>query len=87
MRQVGEAELVWNLKYTLSRVSASFRNDLKSPQVEVRKRAEQLIAAQIADQLRRYEILSDTPLPEGSDLFSRAAFGSSDQPMIGRADE
>jgi len=34
-------------------------------------------------QLKRFEILSDAPLPEGSDLFSRAAHGSSDQPMLG----
>jgi hypothetical protein len=36
----------------------------------------------IAEQLHRYEILSDTVVPEGSDLFSRAAFGRSDQTML-----
>lgn len=83
MRQVGESELVWNIKLALRYLSASYRNDFKSPQAEVRARAEQSIAKKIADHLGRYEILSDAPLPEGSDLFSRAAFGSSDQPIIG----
>jgi hypothetical protein len=83
MRQVGEAELIWNLKLALRHVSASIRNNLASRETDVRKRAEQAVAAKMAEQLRRYEILSDAPLPDGSDLFSRAAFGSSDQPMIG----
>ena len=87
MRQVGEAELVWNLRLALRQVSATQRNGLKSAESEVRKRAEHSIATKIAEQLKRYEILSEGPLPEGSDLFSKAAFGTSDQPMIGRADE
>lgn len=87
MRQVGEAELVWNLKLALRQISATQRNGLKSAESEVRKRAEHIIAAKLAEQLKRYEILSEAPLPEGSELFSRAAFGSSDQPMIGSADE
>jgi hypothetical protein len=84
MRQVGEAELIWNLKFALSRLSATSRNGLKSSEQDVRKRAEHSVAAKIAEQMRRYEILSDAPLPEGSDLFSRAAFGTSDQPIIGK---
>lgn len=42
-----------------------------------------VIAMRIAAQLRRYEILSDTEVPEDSDLFSRAAFERSDQTMLG----
>lgn len=83
MRQVNEAELVWNLRLALRGLSTSNRNDFKSPQSEVRRRAEEMIAVKLAAQLRRYEILSEAPLPEGSDLFSRAAYGSSYQPMLG----
>ena len=83
MRQVNEAELVWNLKLSLRGLSASYRNDFKSAEKEVQRRAEHGIAMQIAAQLRRYEILSDTEVPEGSDLFSRAAFGRSDQTTLG----
>jgi hypothetical protein len=83
MRQVNEAELVWNLKFALGRVSASYRNDFKSPEKGVRDRAVHGMAMRIAEQLRRYEILSDTEVPEGTDLFSRGAFGRSDQAMLG----
>lgn len=86
MRQVSEAELVWNLKFALRGVSASYRNDFKSAEKAVRERAEHGIAARIVAQLRRYEILSDTEVPAGSDLFSRAAFGRSDQAMLGDGD-
>ena len=83
MRQVNEAELVWNLKLALRGVSAGYRNDFKSVEKAVRDRAEHGIAGRIVAQLRRYEILSDTEVPAGSDLFSRAAFGRSDQTMLG----
>ena len=87
MRQVGEAELVWNLRLALRQISVTQRNGLKSPESEVRKRAEHSSATKIAEQPKRYEILSEGSLPERSDVFSRAAFGTSDQPMIGRAEE
>jgi hypothetical protein len=87
VRQVGEAELVWNLKLALRGLSATQRNELLTREIGVRKRAEHSVAAKLAEQLKRYEILSEAPLPEGSELFSRAAFGTSDQPMIGSADE
>ena len=83
VRQVNEAELVWNVKLALRGLSASYRNDFKSAEKAVQDRAEQSIAMRIAAQLRRYEILSDTEVPEGSDLFLRAAFGRSDQTMLG----
>lgn len=86
MRQVNEAELVWNVKFALRAVSAGYRNDFKSAEQAVRDRAEHGIAARIVAQLRRYEILSDTEVPEGSDLFSRAAFGRSDQTMLGNGE-
>jgi len=86
VRQVNEAELVWNLKLALRSISASYRNDFKSPEKAVRDRAEHGIALRIAAQLRRYELLSDTAVPEGSDLFSRAAFGGSGQAMFGDGD-
>ena len=87
MRQVGEAELVWNIRMALRGLSAGYRNDFKSGQPELQKRAEQSMAMKVAEQLRRYEILSDAPLPESSDLFSRAAFGRSNQPMLGTEDD
>ena len=83
MRQVNEAELIWNVKFALRAVSAGYRNDFKSAEKAVRDRAEHGIAARIVAQLRRYEILSDTEVPAGSDLFSRAAFGRSGQTMLG----
>ena len=83
MRQVNEAELMWSVKYALRRIGAAQRNRFKSSEQAVQASAEYAIATRIVEQLRRFEILSDAPLPEGSDLFSRAAHGSSDQPMLG----
>jgi len=85
MRQVGHAELLWKIRYELGRLGAAMRNDLKADQREVRRRAESMVADKIVHSLRGYEILSDTPLPEGSDLFSRAAYGESNQPMMGKS--
>jgi 4'-phosphopantetheinyl transferase EntD len=87
MRQVDDAELVWSLRYHLSRLSASLRAQLASREVEKRRQAELMLATQIArTALGRYEILSDAPLPAGqkTDLFSRAAYGEggTGAPMI-----
>lgn len=69
MRQIGESELVWRVRYELSRLRPSMRDDLKSPQTEIRKCAESMVADKIVQRLRGLEILSSAPLPEGSDLF------------------
>lgn len=77
MKQVNEAELVWRVRYQLTRVSASLRRDLASRQADTRRRAENLLAEQLVrTALGKYEILSSTPLPSGTDLFSAAAFGT-----------
>ena len=79
MRQVDEAELVWVIRYRLSRLGAMIRKGLVSPIAEERRRYEQLAAQAIVKEgLRRYEVLSDAPMPPGSDLFSRAAYGGGD---------
>lgn len=76
MRQVGEAELVWVLKYRLRRLAAGLRRDFASRDPATRAVAAQLLAEHLVrDGLGRYEILSDAPLPDGSDLFTAAAFG------------
>jgi hypothetical protein len=85
MRQVDEAELVWSIRYRLGRLSATLRKGLNDPRAEQRHRYEQMVAEVIVKEgLRRYEVLTDTPLPPGSDLFSRAAYGGGDgqSPMI-----
>lgn len=83
MRQVNEAELMWNIKLALRRARVSTRKDFASSVADTQHRGEHNLAQKVAEQFRRYEILSDAPLPEGSDLFSRAAYGSSDQTMLG----
>jgi hypothetical protein len=63
----------YGLSATNSATSArQMRNDLKADQRAVRRQAERMVADKIEHSLRGSEILSDIPLPEGSDLFSRA---------------
>ena len=83
MRQASEAELIWMIRYTISRTSAGVRRDFASANEQSRKFAEHSLTMALMKRLERYEVLSDAPLPEGSDLFSRAAYGSSDQPILG----
>ena len=76
MRQVDEAELVWNIKYQLRGISASLRAQLGSREADKRAQAEQLVAERLVrGALARYEVLSDAPLAPGTDLFTAAAFG------------
>jgi urease alpha subunit len=77
--------LVWRVRYELSRLRPAMRNDLKSAQTKVRKRAESIVADKIVHSLRGLEILSSAPLTEGRELFSRAAYSASAQPMMGHA--
>ena len=87
MRQVSEAELVWNVKYHLRRLSATIRKRLNDP--AERRRTEQFIAEYLVKEaLGRFEVLADTPLPEGSDLYSQAAYdrGSGRAAMIEGSD-
>lgn len=75
MRQVDEAELVWAMRMALRRISPSRIAALTSREAAKRAQAEQLLAIELVrDGLRRFEVLSDSPLPEGSDLFSAAAY-------------
>lgn len=76
MRQVGDAELIWIIRYALGRAGRQLRIDLASRQSDVRRRAEQMLATDIAQALDRLEILSSAPLPENTDLFSAAAYGA-----------
>jgi hypothetical protein len=76
MRQVNEAELVWRLRFHLRRLSSSLRNGLAAKSSDTRDRAEQMISQQLVrGALGRYEILSDAPVPQDSDLFTTAAYG------------
>lgn len=81
MRQVNEAEMVWNVKYALRRMSTTRKKDLASNQRSKRDVAEQMVSQDIVAALGRYEILSDGPLPDGVDLFSRAAYGDPTLPV------
>ena len=79
MRQVGEAELVWNVSYRLGRLRHAVRKGLASNVAEERAQAEREIAVQIVrDGLGKYEILTSAPLAGGTDLFTKAAFGLGD---------
>lgn len=79
MRQVSEAELVWAIKFRLSRLAPAIRNGFASKTAEGRQFATQFIAEMlVADALGKFEVLSDSPLPEGSDLFTKAAYGLGD---------
>lgn len=84
MRQVDEAELIWVVMLALPRMPAAIRKDLSSGIHDRRRSAEQIAAGYIAQALRQYEVLSDAPLPPGTDLFSRAAYGGGETgaPMI-----
>jgi len=75
MRQVSEAELLFNLKLAMARVGDGTRTRLKSNERQTRKLAEEVLAETAMHALRRYEILSSAPLPGGTDLFSAAAYG------------
>lgn len=88
MRQVDEAELVVVMRFQISRLPASLRNQLASRHADARRQAEQMLAVRLVRAaLGRYEILSDAPLPEGTDLFSRAAYreGGTGVPVIDEA--
>lgn len=77
MRQVDETELIWRIRYQLTRLTASLRRDLASREADTRRRAEQQLAQQLVrSALGYYEVLSSAPLPAGTDLFSAAAFGT-----------
>lgn len=89
MRQVDEAELIVRLMFQLGRMSASMRNDLSSRTPDVRKSAERRLAQHLVQKgLARLEILSDTPDPAGTDLYSRAAYaqGGTGAPAIEAVD-
>lgn len=79
MRQVNEAELIWRVKYQLSRLGAGLRKNLASSNPDVRRPAEQLVAEQVVrGALGRLEILSAAPLAEGTNIFERAGYGEGD---------
>lgn len=85
MRQVDEAELIWVLRMALRRLPASTRTALASREASKRTHAEQMLAIQLVrDGLRRFEVLSNAPLTEGTDLFTAAAYsqGGAGAPKI-----
>lgn len=85
MRQVDEPELVWRIRYQLTRLSASLRNGMASRDTQTRRTAEQLAAERIVGgALGSYEVLSQAPLPPNTDLFSAAAYrtGAGQAPAI-----
>ena len=76
MRQVDEAELIVGIRFQLSRVSASLRQQLASRDRQKQRQAEQMLAERIIrTALHQYEILSSAPLPPNTDLFTAAAYG------------
>ena len=81
MRQVNEAEMVWNVKYALRRMTLTRKKDLSSNERTKRDIAEQMVSQEIVAALGRYEVLSDAPVPEHHDLFSRAAYGDPSLPF------
>lgn len=81
MRQVGESELVWKVRYALSRVGAQTRKEYAGSSAS-RSQGEHCVAMAVVDALRYCEIMIDAPIPEGADLFSHAAYNLPAQPMI-----
>lgn len=76
MRQVNEAELIVSIRFQLSRLPASLRQQLASRERDKQRQAEQMLAERIIrSALDRYEILSSAPLPSNTDLFSASAYG------------
>lgn len=76
MRQVNHAELLWNIRFAMRKIKTDTRKRLLSPETVTRKMAEEIVAGEIVQMLGRYEVLSDAPLPEGSDMFSAATYGA-----------
>lgn len=61
--------------------STTRKKDLASNERGKRDVAEQIVSQEIVAALTRYEILSDAPLPEDVDLFSRAAYSDRTLPV------
>ncbi len=80
MRQVTDAEIVWNLKHQLKRLGPAIRNQLASRHAKDRDMAIQVIAEQLAKgALGRFEILaSGDPHTLADSIYDKAAFGTGD---------
>lgn len=73
MRQVNRDEFAWAIASALRKVPASLRKHFMSGTFEQQQKARAIIAIGIADELKRFEILTDTPLPlvQGEEAYSR----------------
>ncbi|MCH4894021.1 hypothetical protein GO308_12935 [Sphingomonas sp. SFZ2018-12] len=63
MRQVRLDELEFNLFLAMQSLGQAIKNDLAGRHREKRRRAERIAAAVIAEKLKRFEIMTDTPEP------------------------
>lgn len=70
MRQVGGAELEWNIVMALSRCGPALYGQLLSREPAKATQAEAMLARQIAAGLSRYEILTNAPAPQNEQTFA-----------------
>jgi hypothetical protein len=73
MRQVNRDEFAWAIASALRKVSPAIRNQFASRVSSQHRQAQAMIAIAVADELRRYEVLTDAPAPglAGDEAFTR----------------
>ncbi|WBH17034.1 hypothetical protein [Sphingomonas radiodurans] len=72
MRQVNRDEFAWSVAAALRKVSTTLRKHLATGTAEQQDKARATIALHIADDLKRYEILTDAPEHlMGDEAYSR----------------
>lgn len=72
MRQVNRDEFAYAVASALRKVSPTLRKQFSTGTPDARIKAQAMIALNLADELRRYEILTDAPEAfDGDEAFSR----------------
>lgn len=72
MRQVNRDEFAYAIASALRKVSSTLRKQFATGVPEAQTKARAMIAQNVADELHRYEVLTDAPEPFGGDeAFSR----------------
>lgn len=72
MRQVNRDEVAYVIASALRKVSATMRKEFATGTAEKQTKARAMIAIGIGDELKRFEILTDTPdHQQGDEAYSR----------------
>ncbi len=72
MRQVNRDEFAYAIASALRKVTATMRKEFATGTAEKQTKARAMIAMGIADDMKRYEILTDTPdHQQGDEAYSR----------------